>query len=137
MFIALCLAAIDINSKKLTFTNAGLLQPLWKSNSTAQYVECNGPKFPLGTLKDTNYDRKTIQLNKDDVVVIFTDGISDAQNSSKEFLGVKRIKNILQYLNTKDLSASEIKSHIVRETISFRGSMAQHDDITFVVIKIK
>lgn len=137
MFIALCLAAIDINSKELTFTNAGLMQPLWKRDDTAQYVECNGPKFPLGAIKDTNYGKKTIQLNKNDVILIFTDGISDAQNNSKEFLGVKRIKNMLQYLNTKDLSASEIKSHIVSETNNFRGSMAQHDDITFVVIKIK
>jgi sigma-B regulation protein RsbU (phosphoserine phosphatase) len=137
MFIALCMAAIDINSKELTFTNAGLQQPLWKRNGTAQYVESNGPKFPLGSIKDTSYDKKTLQLEKDDVVVIFTDGISESQNSSKEFLGAKRIKNMVQYLNTGELSASEIKTHIVKETNSFMGSMAQHDDITLVVIKIK
>jgi serine phosphatase RsbU (regulator of sigma subunit) len=137
MFIALCLASIDINTKELTFTNAGLLKPLWKTNGTAEFIECNGPKFPLGTLKDTYYDKKTIRLKQNDVLVIFTDGISDAQNSSREFLGIKRIKNMLKYLDTGNLSASEIKEHIVNETNTFRGSMPQNDDITLVVIKIK
>jgi ligand-binding sensor domain-containing protein len=136
MFIALCFASLDLSNNELNFTNAGLLQPLLKSNGSIEMLESNGLKFPLGAWPDTKYEKRQITLKKDDVVLIYSDGLSDAQNSSKEFYGNDRIVEVLNRMNISNLSASQIKQNIVNDINSFIGTAPQHDDMTMVVVKV-
>lgn len=55
MFTAVCLSVIDINSKELSFTNAGLPNPIIKTNNKIEFIKSEGPRFPLGMMKEVNY----------------------------------------------------------------------------------
>lgn len=76
-----------------------------------------------------------MKLNKNDIIVYYTDGITEAENINKELFGITRLKNVIQ--NNKNMSAETIKNEILKELFKFRGNYEQVDDITLVVIKNK
>jgi serine phosphatase RsbU (regulator of sigma subunit) len=134
-FVALYLASLDIRTKELTFINAGLNEPLLKSNGNVDYLQSAEPKYPLGGIENVSYQEKKTHLKSGDVLILFSDGIPDAQNSAKEFFGHTALKNILLNMNTS-ISAQDIVREITRHIKQFTGAMPQFDDITLVVIKI-
>lgn len=136
MFIALCLASIDLNECTMNFTNAGLMQPIYKSNGTLNILESAGPKFPLGAFSNTVYEKRSLKLHPGDVIVIYSDGITEAQNSVKEFYGLERMTNFINKLDPARLTSKQIKNLIINDIQKFTGNSAQHDDMTLVVVKI-
>jgi len=136
MFIALCLALIDVNKKELIFTNAGLIEPLLKSDDSVEFIKAADPTHPLGIISDNVYHEKKISLKPGDVLILLTDGIPEAQNRTKELYGEKRLKDLIEKINTTDLSASEIKERIIEDVRQFAGAAPQHDDIAVIVIKV-
>lgn len=135
MFTAMCLLSLDTGSKQLTFTNAGLHNPLLKSGETLTSIKGDGSRFPLGLLKDIVYLEKQTGLNTGDVVVLFTDGVLDNQNSSGEFYGLRSLEALLGRLDTGTLSAWEIKEAIIADASRFAGDEPQQDDMAVVVVK--
>jgi len=135
MFTALCLAAIDLNTKELIFTNAGLIEPILKSGNSVEFLETTGPKHPLGLVPEVIYEEKTVQLKSGDTLIFITDGIPEAQNKARALYGDERMKLILQKIDTSQKSAREIKEAIIRDVKHFTGKSSQHDDMTLVVIK--
>jgi sigma-B regulation protein RsbU (phosphoserine phosphatase) len=92
MFTALCLASLDIKTKAFIFSNAGLNHPILKSGNAVTSIKGEGPKFPLGVMKNNVYLEKQNQLKTGDVVLFFTDGIPDAENQAGEFYGFRKLK---------------------------------------------
>ena len=76
-----------------------------------------------------------IKLGLGDVLVLFTDGVTEALNPSREFYDQSRLEDLLSKTDTTSLSAAQIKDLIVRDVTSFTGNMHQADDMTVVVIK--
>ncbi|MCL5031372.1 MAG: SpoIIE family protein phosphatase [Bacteroidetes bacterium] len=136
MFTAVCLAVINVGSKELSFTNAGLPNPLIKTNNKIKFIKSEGPRFPLGMMKEVNYLEEKLQLNKGDLLIFMSDGISEAQNSTNELYGEERLKILLMNLKTSEMSASEIKVEIIKDVEKFSGKQQRHDDMTVIVIKI-
>ncbi|MFC2084960.1 SpoIIE family protein phosphatase, partial [Bacteroidota bacterium] len=137
MFIALCLVSINIEDLEMSVTNAGLVHPIIKSGKNIDFIESVGPKFPLGAIINTKYEERKIKLKKDDVIILYSDGISEAQNNAKEFFGTERVINLLNNLNTSKLNAKEIKTKFINAINEFCGNAQQHDDLTIVIVKIK
>ena len=135
MFTALCLASLDVNTRELTFTNAGLIEPLLKSGDSVEYIESVGSKHPLGLVEDVIYEEKKIQLKSGDTLIFISDGVPEAQNHARELYGDERIKILLQKIDTSILSALEIKEKIIENVRRFSGTASQHDDMTVVVVK--
>jgi len=135
MFTALCFATIDVPTKKFTYTIAGFNAPLLKSSNSVIRLDRAGHGVPLGAFDDSTYNEDTVRLKSEDVLVLFTDGITDAKNNSKEFYGDDRLINLLKKTDASDQSAHEIKSEIVADVKGFIGSTQQEDDMTIVVIK--
>jgi len=135
MFTALCLASLDMNTKELTFTNAGLIEPLLKSGDSVEYIGSVGLKHPLGLVEDVTYEEKKVQLKSGDNLIFLTDGIPEAQNHSRELYGDENIKSLLQKIDTSTLSAREIKEKIIEDVRRFSGTASQHDDMTVIVVK--
>ena len=79
------------------------------------------------------YEEKTLQLKAGDVLALYSDGVTEAQNAAEEELGETRLNEILE--KTKDDSAKEIVERIVAEIDRFAADAPQHDDITLLVIK--
>ncbi|MCX5752688.1 MAG: SpoIIE family protein phosphatase, partial [Candidatus Krumholzibacteria bacterium] len=135
IYTALWLGALDVESKMFTYANAGLLAPLLKTPMSVSALESSGPRFPLGALQDTVYEERSIRVEKGDVLVLFTDGVTDARNSAMEFYDYECLKRLLEIMDTSGMSAGELKDRIVRDVKQFVGSAPQRDDMTVVVVK--
>ncbi len=135
MFTALCLAALNKGGSELVFTNAGLSEPLLKSKGSAVYIRSVGPRFPLGSFANNVYQETRVQLKSNDVLILFTDGISESQNQAGEFYGYDALRSLIEELDTDHYTAAQIKDAIIKNVSLFAGGAPQHDDITLVVIK--
>ena len=69
------------------------------------------------------------------VIVLYSDGVTEARNMKKEEFDEERLKEIVS--KYKDKSAEEITGHIYDALMQFRKTAPQHDDITIMVLKIK
>jgi ligand-binding sensor domain-containing protein len=134
-YTALWLGALDVESKTLTYANAGLLAPLLKTAGEVRSLETSGPRFPLGALQDTIYEERSVRIEKGDVLVLFTDGVTDARDRDMEFYDYECLERFLRIMNTPGMSAGEIKDRIIEDVRHFAGSAPQGDDMTVVVVK--
>ncbi len=135
MFTALCLAALDIETNELIFTNAGLIEPLLKSGNSLAFIKGTGSTHPLGGKRENIYRETKLHLQSGDVLIFVTDGVPEAQNHSREQYGEQRLKHLIRKLDTCSLSAKEIKEQIVNDVTRF-ASRVQHDDMSVVVLKM-
>ena len=71
------------------------------------------------------------------MIILTTDGITEAQNSKRILFGENRLKEHLLKLNKSNYSAAEIKNSIIKEVKNFTKSEKQSDDLTVLVIRIK
>jgi ligand-binding sensor domain-containing protein/serine phosphatase RsbU (regulator of sigma subunit) len=136
IFAALLIISIETSTKRMTYTNAGLPEPLLKSGHSVTGLESSGSKVPLGVYKEKDFTEDHVQLSPGDIVVLFTDGISEARNSQQEFYGSENLKRFLESLDTVNLSSKEIVDKIMDDIGRFSGGVDQFDDITVVVVKV-
>jgi ligand-binding sensor domain-containing protein len=136
IFIALCLAVIDTENKYLRFANAGLNKPVIKSQSTVSVLKGNGVCFPLGMVSDSTYHETIVSLKAGDVVVFYSDGISEARDHSKNLYGNERLYALLENTDTGSVSAQQIKELILNDIKKFTGYASRSDDMTVVVVKV-
>jgi len=88
----------------------------------------------LGVILDIELEEKEISLDSGDVVVLYTDGVTEAINESEEQFGPDRLTAIIE--RTRNLPASEIVQQIQQGVLEFSGGQPQFDDITLMVLKI-
>ncbi len=136
VFTALCLALFDIETREMTFANAGLNPPLLKSRGKVIKLAGAGNKLPLGVKVDSEYREKKQPLSTGDVVILFTDGITEARNHAEEFYGHPRLNDLLERMDVSGLTAKEIKERIIADVKLFSQGADPHDDIAVVVVKV-
>jgi serine phosphatase RsbU (regulator of sigma subunit) len=73
---AMCLATLSANDRTLRYANAGIPYPVVKSGQKVFELEANG--MPLGGFREAEYQEVSLQLKSGDVLVFFSDGITDA-----------------------------------------------------------
>lgn len=134
-FVAFLLTAIDPERRTITFANAGQTRPLLKSNGTLTWLEPTGVHFPLGMKQDSEYDERSIQLNRGDTLFMLTDGFTEAMNEKQEMFGTEMIEDVLRQPGVDALPARKIIDRVVAGVRTFAGSTPQHDDMTMVVVK--
>jgi serine phosphatase RsbU (regulator of sigma subunit) len=87
----------------------------------------------VGLLRDFTYSQAAIQLQPGDLLVAFTDGISEAMNTADEEWGEDSLMQAAQAC--ANLTASEMVSHLTRAADDFAAGAKQHDDMTLIIIK--
>jgi len=137
MFTALCLVVLDPVTRELTFANAGLCEPLYRSDDSTEYLSSPGDKFPLGAIRDATYESRTLRLAPGDIVVMFTDGVPEALDRAGELYGYDAPRDLLARLDTSALTAEQIKDAIVRDVYRCCGGSRLSDDMAIVVIKVE
>jgi ligand-binding sensor domain-containing protein len=135
MFTAVILLSIEVKTHEVLFTNAGMSNPLLKSNGKIEVIKSIGPRFPLGMMKDVTYTEEKKYPAKGDILLLTTDGVTEALNSKKEFFGENRLEDLLKDLDTEKMTASDIKNSIINNIMSFSDKNHLYDDVTIVVIK--
>ncbi|MEG8945972.1 GAF domain-containing SpoIIE family protein phosphatase [Rosettibacter firmus] len=122
------------STKQLTYVNAGHNPPLLIRNSTITKLKKGG--MILGFLPTTvTYVSETIQLESDDVIVMFTDGITEAMNKNFEEYTDERLEKLVLE-NSKDEPESILEK--IKESVNeFIGGAEQNDDITCLIMKVR
>ncbi|MCP4147430.1 MAG: SpoIIE family protein phosphatase [bacterium] len=136
VFTALCMACLDLQQKEMVFTNAGLNDPLLISGNSISKLKGTGLKLPLGVRADSVYLESKHKLKSGDVIIFYTDGVTEAKNSADEFYGHDAFIKLLETISMTTHSARAIKDGIIAGVEAFVESAPQHDDITVVVVKI-
>ncbi len=137
MFVSACICMIDTERRILSIANAGLSRPIILSGGNAKILQPDGPRLPLGVKDDIHYKLTEYNLEKNDLIILTTDGVDEAQNNNRELFGVERLKNHLLSLNGLNLPVAKIKESIINEVQKFINKDKPCDDMTVLVIRIK
>lgn len=133
-FITFFWGILNDVTKSFNYVNAGHNPPLLIRNSKITKLEIGG--MILGVMKTIMpYKSESIQLQKDDVLVLFTDGISEAMNKKSEEFSDETLEKLS--LEMAGASAEIILQKIQSEVQSFTSGANQSDDITLMVVKVK
>jgi len=131
MFASLVYAELDPDSSSVRILNAGHLPPLVKRGSNVEEMSKGGPA--LGILPDATFEEYGCEMGIGDFCVIYSDGLTEAQNSSGEFFGVQRFLDLLNTVVGVD--ARMVGEKIVESVERFVGGARASDDLSLVVVK--
>ncbi len=118
---------------QITAINAGHNRPLLYSVRRRAGVFLPRGGHPLGWFEDLALQPHTYQLEPDDVLVLYTDGVTEAENKDHEPFGVERLAGVVA--EYADYSAEEILNAIVESVQAFMGEAPPFDDMTLVVVR--
>jgi sigma-B regulation protein RsbU (phosphoserine phosphatase) len=133
MFVTLCYGVVDPASRTVSYVNAGHNPPLLvRADGTLSELGITGPA--LGVIGDAEYAEAAESLRPGDVLVFYTDGVTEAVNAQDEEFGVGRLADVV--VASRERSARDVLD-AVRESVAVhtRG-MPQFDDITLLVLKV-
>jgi sigma-B regulation protein RsbU (phosphoserine phosphatase) len=132
-YMTICFATWQKSRHRLRVANAGQTQPLlWKDGHVEQ-LDLSG--FPIGIFDDATYDEWSVKLNSGDILLFYSDGITEASNRDGKFFGGERLKSLLA-ANTH-LSSADLADRILEEVREYTQGGAITDDRTLVVMKVK
>lgn len=131
-YVTAVYGVLDIKSKIFTFSNAGHNPPiLYRPNGTIEYLTEGG--IALGMFPNSTYEERSIPLHKGEIIVFYTDGITEAMNKNREEFGVKRLEEIIR--TNYSLPARALQDKIIDRINQFTSGQ-QSDDLTMMVIKV-
>jgi len=135
MFVTLFYMVIYNNKKIIKFGSAGHNEQLFYDYESDNFKYLKVKGIPLGISVNAKYDEGEIEYKKNDILVLYTDGVTEAINKAGEEFGLERLKNII--INSKYETAENILNNIIKEIEKFTYGIPQFDDITLLVIKFK
>jgi sigma-B regulation protein RsbU (phosphoserine phosphatase) len=124
----------DDQMKKLTYVNAGHCPPMVfrEGNGNVERLTVGG--LVVGMLPDVQYQKEQVILQSGDLLLVYSDGVSEAMNLQDEEFGEERIRNVID--KNRKLSVSDLRDAILKEIAEFVGEAPQNDDLTMVIARI-
>lgn len=137
-FVTLFYSDYDPRTQKLRYANAAHNPPfLWK-NKEQKIYKLDAEGFVIGLQKDAEYICGDVQLSNLDVILYYTDGITETTNNLGERFGEKNLKSIFSKLCKKNLNSQEILNQIFKKLDDFSGKKKQlDDDASIVILKLE
>jgi sigma-B regulation protein RsbU (phosphoserine phosphatase) len=126
-------AQIDEQTRELRYVNAGH-NPPYLLRLAAGIEELATGGTVIGMFPQASYEEAKVDLLPGDVLVAFTDGVTEALNPGEEEFGEERLKELLR--RVAHLAVEEMSAEISRELRGWISSAAQYDDLTFIVMKV-
>lgn len=133
MFVTLFYSVLDSSRNKLTFVNAGHNPPLLLRNKNGEIIRLSTGGVVLGAMKGLKMDEKTIDLYSGDLLILYTDGVTEAINQQEDQFGEARLIEIIK--NNPDLPSGDLKNLIIDQVYDFASGTPQADDITLMVLR--
>ena len=143
-FITMTYAMLDLEAGTMTYARAGHTPLMFMSAAAAEpNVQVLTPSGMVLGLRIPGADEKfaelleedRLDLNTGDVIVLYTDGITEAMNADSDLFGDDRLSSIIA--EHGHLECEELRERILREIEAFVGSADQHDDMTMILMKIE
>lgn len=131
-FISCFYALLDMETRKLSYANAGHYAPMLMRNGRCVRLTEGGPV--LGVFPDQNYQQHEVQLRSGDCVVLYTDGVTEASNATGEEFGEDRLQELL--ISGQKLHAAEMREKIMTAVTEFSNGNFD-DDVTLMVLRVE
>jgi PAS domain S-box-containing protein len=128
MFVTLFYGILSEEDRTLTYVNAGHNPPMVYRAGSDTFEELTMTGLAIGVLEDEIYGQRTIPIEPGDIIVLYTDGVTESLSSSQEMFGEERLKSIIW--ENRSLTATGIQKKIFDEVQNFSKSEPQFDDIT-------
>ncbi|MBI1799681.1 MAG: SpoIIE family protein phosphatase [Candidatus Eisenbacteria bacterium] len=133
-FVTAFYGVLDFRNRVLIFSNAGHNPPiLLREGGRIDYLTDGG--VALGVLPDARYEERPIAIRPGDVLVLYTDGVTEAEGPLGEQFGRRRLEECVARIS--GLPARQIVDGVVGEVLGFAGERGQNDDLTLVVLKAR
>jgi CHASE2 domain-containing sensor protein len=133
-FVTFFYGALDASAGRLAYSNAGHNPPLVVRKDGAIEELATGGLL-LGVFPLATYDVGEVDLGAGDVVVLFTDGVTEAESTRHDLYGDERLHELVR--RVRDRSAREIGEEICRDVERYSHGLHQSDDVTIVIVKVK
>ena len=133
MFVTLFYAILDSRERTLTYVNAGHNPPVFIRGNDTAITLLKAEGIALGVLEEIQLETIKIPLTKGDLLVLYTDGVTEAENISNELYGEDRLEGLMNTI--RSTTSAEIIASIVEDIRRFAGDAPQSDDITLLVMK--
>ena len=131
-FVTAFYGIFDATNRTLAYSNAGHNPALlMEADGSARFEERGG--VPLGMFRDTRYYEYYLTIESGQLLVLYTDGLTEARNSTEEEYGRDRLVESVR--KCRDLSAREIVDYIHRDVITWTDGQGADDDVTIFIIK--
>ncbi|MBC7258584.1 MAG: GAF domain-containing protein [Chloroflexi bacterium] len=133
MFVTVFYGVLDVREGVFTYANAGHNPPLLArvGGQTPEYLSADG--MILGVMEDVALEEKQTRMNAGDVLLMYTDGLTDAINEREEEFGTERLARCL--VDAMSQTAEALIQHIDREVAAHVNGQPQFDDYTLLAVK--
>ncbi len=127
-------AQVNEETRELRYVNAGHNPPFLLRNGASVVEPLATGGMIIGMFPQAAYEEGSVALRSGDILIVFTDGVTEALNPMEEEFGEERLTQLLRTL--AGLPVQEISSRIAAALRAWIGTADQHDDLTFVVLKV-
>lgn len=127
------------SNDSIELIRAGHIPFLYFKNETKELVEINPKGLGIGLfsneLFDKNLESASLQMRTNDILILYSDGLTETMNSQKNEYGIKKLRQtILQYYG---YDAAFLKNELLKDITSYRNDEPIHDDISLIILKKK
>ncbi len=133
LYLTACYALLDVVTGRLVYVRAGHNFPLWWHAPTSELRLLNAKGIILGAFESVKLEERTIDLTHGDIVVFYTDGVTEAINANEELFGEERLYDLVR--ENSQASAPQLAELIAKAVDEFVGDTLQSDDCTLFLLK--
>jgi len=130
-FVATVLARLDPTTGELVYSNGGHIPPVRIGSKGCETLQSSG--FILGAFPDSKYQNNTMQLEEGDLVMFYTDGLTEARNPAGEEFGTERLVDVVT--EHRRASLESIIEAVRHRSHVFRDGGERQDDVTLMLLR--
>lgn len=134
-YTTMAIAHYDLRTRQLTYSNAAHRPLLVLRSDRRTFESLDTEGIPIGLEKSSKYRETHTRLEKNDIIVLYTDGIIEAMNEKGEFYGLERLEHFL--LSNHRLTADKMKRALEQELDGFSGNAVRQDDQTILLMRVE
>ncbi len=132
MFVTLFVGVLDLKTGNMEYTNAGHNAPIIITDDDSKMLTVD-PNLPIGVITEFEYNTQQISLTNKSTIFLYTDGLTEAENTKHELFGNERIEEVISKIG-KDLNPKLLIETMTDSIHEFVGEAEQSDDLTMLAI---
>lgn len=133
LFLTAFYAKLNLRTGQMAYANAGHNWPLWIHAQTGQVTLLKAKGIVLGAFEEVDMEQKEMQLAPGDLIIFYTDGITEAMNAEHQLFGMDRLETLV--MSNPQARSQQVIDTVVEAVEEFTGGTLQSDDFTLLVIK--
>lgn len=135
MFVTMFVGVLDLQSGVLTYCNAGHNPPILASeNEESRFLQVK-VNLPIGVMGGVEYENKQVALHGNQTLLVYTDGLTEAENGTHELFGEQRTLDVAARYAT--CSVKDMITNIQDDLVEFVAGAEQSDDLTMLAVRLK